>query len=87
MRMQTLHYRFMRAYDAFVQDIFNYFFARTLHREQAKILTQETFSKTWEELSQASPHISGAFELRQIHKLLRKNAEAISMRQNLSFAL
>ena len=85
--MHTLHYRFMAAYDAFVNDIFDFFFARTLHRDQAKSLTQETFSKTWEDLSQTSPHIAGSFELRQIHKLLRKNAEAIFNRQNISFAL
>jgi hypothetical protein len=85
--MQSLHYRFIAAYDAFVSDIFNYFLSRTMHRESAKRLTEETFAKTWHELSADGQSIYTRAELRHIHKLLRKNAEDISIKHDLSFAL
>jgi DNA-directed RNA polymerase specialized sigma24 family protein len=85
--MHSLHYRFIAAYDAFVHDIFNYFLSKTMHRETAKDLTEETFAKTWQEISSRSDHEHSALELRAIYKVLRKNAESISVMRDLTFAL
>ncbi len=67
------HTQFLAVYDAFVNEIFMFFISKKLPRERAKSLTQETFMKTWKELSQEKIH----GDLRSIHISLQKNADTL----------
>ncbi|MBX4198092.1 hypothetical protein KW782_02030 [Candidatus Parcubacteria bacterium] len=85
--MPTIHNNFLTAYDSFVNEIFLYFFTKTLQRDAAKSLTQEVFTKTWNDLSEQSEMHTAGLSLRNIHKLLKQNAESICLNQELSFAM
>ncbi len=82
--MQTSYYRFMAAYDAFVQDVFTYFYSRIQQRDIAQRLTQETFTMTWKQVSRLP---NSSLSMKQIHRLLRKNAERITPEQAFRLAL
>ncbi len=43
---------FVEAYDTFVDAIFRHIYFRIYHRDLAKDLTQETFTRTWQYISQ-----------------------------------
>jgi DNA-directed RNA polymerase specialized sigma24 family protein len=79
--------RFLTAYESFVHEIFLFFCSRIREREIAKRLTQETFMKTWNEISAVEAKSAQTYGLRSIHKILRRNAEILITNQNLSFAM
>ncbi len=73
MKKTEPHVQFMAVYDTFVNDIFMFFYSKTWKRNLSKDFTQETFMKTWQELSDGK--IKG--DMRTIHISLQKNAEFI----------
>ena len=73
MKQSNVDSRFLAVYDTFVNEIFMFFFSKTWKRNLAKDLTQETFMKTWNDLSEGK--IKG--DMRSIHMSLKKNAESI----------
>ncbi len=73
MKKHDLDAQYLALYDAFVNDIFTFFYSKTWKRALAKELTQETFVKTWNELS----HGNVKSDMKSIYTLLRKNAESV----------
>jgi DNA-directed RNA polymerase specialized sigma24 family protein len=65
---------FLAAYDSFVNEIFLFFLSRTRKRDVAKDLTQETFLKTWRDISDNE---TNAVPLQNIHVMLRRNARSL----------
>jgi hypothetical protein len=78
--MMYTHETFLLAYDSFVYEIFSYFLSKTVNREEAKKLTQQTFAKTWREVQVGNT-------VRDIHHLLYKNADLLSAQRSLTFAV
>ncbi len=46
---------FLRAYDEYADAIFRHCYFRTFNRERARDIMQDTFTRTWEYLSQGKP--------------------------------
>ncbi len=66
-----LHTQFIRAYDAFVQELFTYFLSKTWERHIAKDLTHKVYVKTWNQLVRDE----GKHDFRSIRTMLLRNAE------------
>jgi hypothetical protein len=66
-----LHTQFIRAYDAFVEELFSYFLSKTWERHVAKSLTEKVYQKTWNQLQ----HETGPHDFKSIRKMLLRNAE------------
>ncbi len=79
----NIHAHFLAAYDSFVNEIFSFFLTQTQEREVAKDLTQETFIKTWREISDEGAETQ--VPLKSIHSLLKRNARSVI--HDLKFAI
>jgi DNA-directed RNA polymerase specialized sigma24 family protein len=48
MKTHAMKEHFLKAYDAHIDDVFEYYFRETSHREVAKYLTRNTFLEVWD---------------------------------------
>lgn len=53
-KRQRTEKEFLEAYDAYADDLFRHAFFRVRDRERAKDLVQETFTRTWQTLSEGA---------------------------------
>jgi DNA-directed RNA polymerase specialized sigma24 family protein len=63
--------KFLEAYDSTADDIFEYCYSETSHRDMAKYLTRNIFAETWDMIS-----YYGLDSVRNIRKLIFRTAKS-----------